>query len=87
MSFDWGSAFRGGAQGGILPGIAAGFLNRDPNKAANKYLDQIPDELKKYLQPYIDAGRGAYGHLNDISGEYEKMYQDPNAIRLDLDGN
>ena len=80
MSFDWGSAFRGGAQGGILPGIAAGFLNRDPNKAANKYLDQIPDELKKYLQPYIDAGRGAYGHLNDISGEYEKMYQDPNAI-------
>jgi hypothetical protein len=80
MTFDWGNAFRGGMQGGILPGVVAGFTNGDPTKRANKYLDQIPDELRKYLMPFINRGNTAGEHLNDISGEYESMYKDPNSI-------
>jgi hypothetical protein len=95
MAFDWGNAFRGGASGaaagssfgpwgaaggGLLGALSGFFGNNDEEKKTNKYLDQIPDELKKYLQPYIDAGRGAYGHLNDISSEYERSYKDPNSI-------
>lgn len=89
MGFDWGNALKGGGTGfaaggpvgGIVGGALGGFLGGgDPTKKANKYLDQIPPELRKYLEPYINAGHGALGHLNDISGEYEKMYQDPNAI-------
>ena len=30
--------------------------------------------------PYINAGQNALPHLNDLSGEYQKLYQDPNAI-------
>jgi hypothetical protein len=81
MAFDWGDAFRGGAQGGIIPGIASGFIGHaDPQKEANKYLDQIPGELRKYLEPYIKNGMISLDNLRGISGEYESMYKDPNAI-------
>jgi len=80
MGFNWGGSAQGFSQGGLIPGLVGGFLTEDPQKEANKYLDQIPDELKQYLMPYIQQGQKSYGHLNDISSEYENMYKDPNAI-------
>lgn len=80
MGFNWGGSAQGFSQGGLIPGLVGGFLSEDPEEKANKYLDQIPDELKKYLMPYIQQGQKSYGNLNDISGEYENMYKDPNAI-------
>lgn len=80
MPFNWGNAAQGAsAIGGI--GALGGFIpSKDPSKEANKYLDQIPDQLKQYLMPYINAGMGALPNLQGISGEYEKMYKDPNEI-------
>lgn len=96
MPFNWGGAGQGAASGatagsafgpwgaaagGIAGGLLGGFTgNSDPTKKANKYLDQIPDEMRKYLQPYIDAGMLSLDNLRGISSQYEKMYQDPNAI-------
>lgn len=80
MPFDWEAGTQTGIGYGLLPGIAQGFLTGKQNRDIDKIMNQIPDELRKYLQPYIDAGMGALPHLNDISGEYERMYKDPNAI-------
>lgn len=94
MAFDWGNAFRGGTSGAVAGssfgpwgaaaggglGALTGFFGNDEEKDTNKFLDKIPDELKQYLMPYINAGQGALPHLNDLSGEYENMYKDPNAI-------
>lgn len=94
MAFDWGNAFRGGASGAAAGssfgpwgtaiggglGALGGFFGNDEEKDTNKLLDQIPDQLKQYLMPYINAGAGAIPRLNDLSGEYENLYKDPNAI-------
>lgn len=96
MAFDWGNSFKGGIQGGlagspfgpwgagvgsVLGGITGLFGgNNDEEEETNKILNQIPGELRKYLEPYIKAGQGALGNLNDVSGEYQKLYQDPNSI-------
>ena len=80
MAFDWGSAFKGGAAGGILPGVAAGFIGggwNDDEKKTNELLDQIPDQLKQYLMPYINAGTGALGRAGT---EYGNLLSDPNSI-------
>lgn len=80
MAFDWGSAFSTGGQYGAIPGAISGIFSGNQQEKVDKLLKQIPDEMKKYLMPYINAGQGALPHLNDISGEYEHMYKDPNEI-------
>ena len=72
----WGTAI-GGAIGGIS-GLFSG--GEDEEEKTNKILEQISPEMRQYLMPYINAGTGALPHLNDISSEYQKMYQDPNSI-------
>ena len=74
----WGTAI-GGVAGGLLGGLTGGG-NKKKDKHVNSLLDQIPSQLREQLMPYINAGMGALPHLNDISGEYQRMYQDPNAI-------
>lgn len=94
MGFDWRTGMRGGAQGAaagssfgpwgaaIGGGIGAltGFGGGNNDKRVNRYLDQIPGVLHEGYDPYINAGKQSLGHLGDISGEYENMYKDPNAI-------
>lgn len=82
MAFNWGNAGKGfAATGGSGIGLLGGFLgDNDYENDTNDILNKIPPELKKYLMPYINAGYGALPNLKGISGEYEKMYQDPNAI-------
>lgn len=92
---NWGNAFSGGASGaaagsafgpwgaaagGILGGLGGLFGGDNEEKGTDEWLNQIPEEMRQYLGPYIDAGRGAIPHLNELSDEYQKMYQDPNSI-------
>ena len=101
MAFNWGNAATGGVLGAkagnsLFPGIGglaggalgalSGFFGGDEDEETNKLLDQIPDELKQYLMPYINAGQNALPALNDVSGEYQKLYQDPNAIIARIGG-
>lgn len=96
MSLDWGNTFRGGAQGalagssfgpfgsliggglGLLGGIFGG--DNDEEEETNGILNQIPDQLKQYLTPYINAGQNSIQNLGNLSGEYEKLFKDPNDI-------
>jgi hypothetical protein len=86
MAFDWGTGISNSVQGGIIPGAFSGWMSGRSNKKIDDLLKQIPGELRKYLEPYINAGQGALGNLQGVSGEYEKLYQDPNAIISRLGG-
>ncbi len=72
MAFDmtdflknYGGAFPGVAQAG--GGFASLFGKGQPNPAdaANKYISQIPGKTQQYYQPYMEAGKGAMGELQN----------------------
>jgi len=68
MAFDWSSL--GGIGGGAaqLGGGIAGLFGqggKNPYDAASPYLNRIPGETQQYYQPYMDAGKGAMGNLQN----------------------
>lgn len=72
MAFDISSFLKN--YGGALPGVgqaAGGFASlfgggqKNPAAAANKYISQIPAQTQQYYQPYMEAGKGAMGELQN----------------------
>lgn len=56
--------------GSAIGGIAGLFhKQKNPADAANKYLDKIPGAMQPYYQPYMQAGKGALGNLQNMYGE------------------
>ncbi len=60
--------------GGAATGLgqaAGGFASlfgkgqKNPADAANKYISQIPGQTQQYYQPYMEAGKGAMGELQN----------------------
>lgn len=78
--------------GGVGAGLA-GMLGggQNPYDAASQYYNQIPGRMQPYYQPYINAGQGAMGQLQDqygkmignyggIQDKYNQMMNDPNGF-------
>lgn len=61
----------GGGFGQAAGGLASlfGFGGKNPADAASPYLNQIPDILKQYMNPYVNAGQGALGDLQNQFGQ------------------
>lgn len=77
MAFDMSSFLQN--YGGAFPGIAQaggglaslfGKGGKNPADAANKYISQIPGQTQQYYQPYMEAGKGAMGNLQN---EYKDL--------------
>lgn len=56
-----------------MSGIGAGLGGlfgggKNPADVANKYLNQIPGQAGQYLNPYMQAGQGAMGSLQEQYG-------------------
>ncbi len=58
----------GVAGGGIYNMFGGGGKN--PADAGNKYISQIPGQTKQYYDPYMQAGKGAMG---DLQNQYKDL--------------
>ena len=67
----------GGLGAGLGGMIGQGLGQQNYMQAANPYLQQMQPGIDKYLSPYINAGAGAMGTLQD---QYGKLLNDPNSI-------
>lgn len=65
--------------GGAMPGLAQagggmaslfGGGGKNPADTANNFVSQIPGQTKPYYQPYMDAGKGAMG---DLQNQYKDL--------------
>lgn len=72
MAFDitdflknYGGAFPGIAQAGGGLASVFGKGQKNPADVANKYISQIPGQTQQYYQPYMEAGKGAMGELQN----------------------
>lgn len=65
----------GGLGAGLMGLFGGGASN--PYDSASKYFDKIPGTISPYFQPYINAGQGAMGQLQD---QYGKLINDPAAM-------
>ena len=72
MAFDitdflknYGGAFPGIAQAGGGLASVFGKGQKNPADVANKYISQIPGQTQQYYQPYMEAGKGAMGGLQN----------------------
>lgn len=77
MAFDitdflknYGGAFPGIAQAGDGLASVFGKGQKNPADAANKYISQIPGQTQQYYQPYMEAGKGAMG---DLQNQYKDL--------------
>lgn len=50
---------------------------KDPFAGANEYMNQIPDQMGKYMDPYINAGRGS---MDMLQGQYGNLLNDPGGM-------
>jgi hypothetical protein len=78
--------------GQIGAGLAGMFFGGDdPYDKAKQQYGKIPGATAPYYNPYINAGRGALGGLQDqygklmgnypgLQGQYDQLMNDPNAI-------
>lgn len=85
-NFGDGSSSSGTGAGGINWGAGAGDLmgaigtlfgmnsQKNPAGAAQPYLGQIPGAVSQYLNPYMQAGQGAMGNLQN---EYGQLMNNP----------
>lgn len=67
------NGWMGGAMGGSMLGQGLyGMFGRpkNPSDAANKYISQIPGATEPYYSPYINAGKGAMG---DLQNQYKDL--------------
>lgn len=53
-----------GTAAGGLYGLYGG-RGKNPADIANKYIGQIPEQTKPYYSPYMEAGKGAMGNLQN----------------------
>jgi hypothetical protein len=53
---------------GAYQGFGGGY--KDPTKGAMNYLNQIPGAAEGYLSPYMNAGKGALG---DLQNQYKDL--------------
>jgi hypothetical protein len=85
----FGHAAGFGGLGAGLMGLFGGSNN--PYDSASEYYKQIPGAVSPYLNPYINAGRGAMGQLQDqygkmvgnyggVQDKYNQLMNDPNAF-------
>lgn len=85
-----------GGLGAGLGGLAGNIFGKNPQDAANKYLNQIPGQTSQYFDPYINAGKGAIGSLQDqysslLGGPGQKLneigqsYQQSPGFKFALD--
>ncbi len=59
----WLSQMFGGL--GTAAGGMFGGQGKNPADVANGYISQIPGQTKPYLSPYMEAGKGAMGNLQN----------------------
>lgn len=66
----WGQFGNGGGFGGLAEVLGGLFQSQQSNPAngAMQYLQGLPGQLKPYFQPYINAGQGALGQLQNQYG-------------------
>lgn len=60
---DWMTQMFGGL--GTAAGGMFGGQGKNPADVANGYINQIPGQTKPYYSPYMDAGKGAMGNLQN----------------------
>ncbi len=60
---DWLAQMFGGL--GSAAGGMFGGNQKNPADVANGYINQIPGQVKPYLNPYMEAGKGAMGNLQN----------------------
>lgn len=65
---DWLMQMFGGA--GSAAGSFFGGRGKNPADTANSYINQIPGKTQQYYQPYMDAGKGAMG---DLQNQYKDL--------------
>lgn len=58
----------GSAGMGLFQGLGKGY--NDPSKKAKEMLGQIPGQTEKYYSPYMQAGQGALG---DLQNQYKDL--------------
>lgn len=58
----------GSAGMGLFQGFGGGY--HDPSKEANNIIGQIPGATEKYYSPYMQAGQGALG---DLQNQYKDL--------------
>jgi hypothetical protein len=77
--FDWGNFASSGGLGGLGQMFGGMFQmgQSNPASGAMNYLDGLPNQLKQYFQPYINAGQGAMGQLQD---QYGQLTQNPGGF-------
>lgn len=82
----------GAAGKGIYNAFGGGY--NDPSKNASKTIGQIPGQVSPYYEPYINAGKGALGDLQNqyqdlIGGKtYDKLaagYKESPGYKFKLD--
>lgn len=77
--------------GGLFSGLYGLFGEQDPQDAAWPYLNKIPGMLNSTYQPWINAGMGALGGMNQyqtrgnqagdtLMGQYGQMINDPSGL-------
>lgn len=77
---NWGSAMGiGGLLGGALGNMFGGYSGPDPSS----YYGQIPGQITKYMQPYLSAGAGALGPLQQQLGQ---LTQNPGQMLNQIGG-
>lgn len=54
---------------GLFNAFGGGY--KDPTKNASRTIGQIPGQVSPYYQPYINAGQGALG---DIQNQYQDLF-------------
>lgn len=84
--------------GGVGAGLFDMFGSQDnPYDAAKGSYDQIPGMMKQYMNPYVQAGQGAMGQLQNqygnlmgglsgLQGQYNSLMNDPSAMYNKLAG-
>lgn len=58
--------------------------NKNPADAAMPYINQIPGQTSQYMQPYFDAGKGAFPGLQD---QYSQLLSDPGGMMNKIGGS
>ncbi len=74
---DWSDIAKGGAIGGAPMLLNSLFGGNDAGGDAMKFLDQIPGAMGKYLDPYINAGKGT---MTDLQKQYQDLMNDPGSL-------
>jgi len=82
MSSSWGNL---GAAAGLGAGVAGALQGQpdyqNPADSGMPYLNKIPGAMDPYYRPYINAGQGAMGTLQD---QYGQMLNDPGGLNARL---